>query len=143
LLGLGGRSVFLRSDQSAFGCCRDNEGLIQVLGGRVIDDEGQLRTIGPQPDDAWGLKPGFGDALAIEERAVGAVQIDDAPGVALFADFQMASGNHGRLADHNVVFRATAHADGPLADQMPGAREKSGLTNQPCVQVRGCHRRKI
>ncbi len=138
-----GRGIFLGGKQSTFGCCRDDQGLIQVLGGRVIDNEAQLRAIGAQPDDARRLEPRFGDALAIEERAVGAVQIDDAPGVALLADFQMASGNHGRVADDDVVFRATAHADGPIAYQVSGARQKPGLTNQPCIQVRGCHRRKI
>ncbi len=78
--------------------------------GRVIQQEGKLGPAFAELNIARRLQDRFGDALAIDKRPVGAVEIVNLVIGALLAYFEMMDGYGWTINQRDVILRTAADA---------------------------------
>lgn len=90
--------------------------------GRIIQQECELGTSFAELNIARRLKYRFGDALAVDERSVCAVQIVNLVVRSFLADFEMMD-RYGRTIDQrNIVLGTAANARDRIGDQISRPR---------------------
>ena len=109
------------------------------LGGRgLFGDKGQLRTLRSEADDGGRAEIGFGDALAVQVRSVGAVEVADTEAGVLAANLEVLEGNAGDVGALNdyVVLRTPADAGDVVAERMPDGSYGTRVRYQPGSNLR-------